>query len=178
VDAWLHTFRLECGCGNVRWLAPGDVFQVDACKPCVEARRKEKRNARARRKRAERTGSQGRSPGPDRTGRVTQAQERTAQTGRVGPLRCREHEAPNKQKRRRPMTRDQRNAVDMMILATRMCEEAGVVVGVLDKREAVVDALIGEVVVSQVEDEEECKTPVVVLRGGDVRFTLDQEMEE
>ena len=54
VDGWLHTTRLVCGCGAVRWLAPGDVFQVDACKPCVEARRKEKRNARARRKRAER----------------------------------------------------------------------------------------------------------------------------
>jgi len=55
VDAWLHTHRLVCPiCGEVRWLAPGDVFQVDACKPCVEQRRKEKRNARARRKRAER----------------------------------------------------------------------------------------------------------------------------
>jgi hypothetical protein len=55
VDAYLHTHKLTCPiCGEVRWVAPGDLFQVDACKPCVEARRREKRNARARRKRLER----------------------------------------------------------------------------------------------------------------------------
>lgn len=53
VDAWLHTTIFECKCGNVRYVAPGDLFQVDACKPCVARRRKDRRNERARRKRAE-----------------------------------------------------------------------------------------------------------------------------
>lgn len=54
VDQNLHKHVLVCDCGNVRHLAPGDVFQVDACKPCIEARRKEKRNERAKKARARR----------------------------------------------------------------------------------------------------------------------------
>jgi hypothetical protein len=52
VDAGLHTHKLVCACGNVRWVAPGDVFQVKACKPCTQKKRVERRNRKAREKRA------------------------------------------------------------------------------------------------------------------------------
>jgi len=52
VDGKLHSHRVECACGNVRWVAPGDLFQVHECKPCVARRRKDKRNEKAKDKRA------------------------------------------------------------------------------------------------------------------------------
>jgi len=52
VDKTLHSHEFTCPeCGGTRWVAPGDLFQVDACKPCIGKRRKDKRNEKAKAKR-------------------------------------------------------------------------------------------------------------------------------
>jgi hypothetical protein len=47
VDTRQFTNRLECECGNVRWVKSADLFQVKKCKPCTYqhrlARRKKSR---------------------------------------------------------------------------------------------------------------------------------------
>ena len=58
VRADLHDTKLICECGEIRWVAPGDIFQVTHCKPCTERRRKARRKitskARRQMKAAER----------------------------------------------------------------------------------------------------------------------------
>lgn len=44
--------RIDCECGDVRWVKVQDVFQVTMCKPCTAQARKDRRNARIRTKRA------------------------------------------------------------------------------------------------------------------------------
>lgn len=47
VDSRLYKNRLECECGNVRWVKNADFFQVKKCKPCtIRERRKRRRDRR------------------------------------------------------------------------------------------------------------------------------------
>ena len=43
--------EIVCACGNVRWVKNADLFQVNQCKPCVQAGRRQRRLERARAKR-------------------------------------------------------------------------------------------------------------------------------
>jgi hypothetical protein len=40
VDTSVYSVRVECECGNVRYIKPQDVFQVKTCKVCVKKNRK------------------------------------------------------------------------------------------------------------------------------------------
>lgn len=51
LPADLYTHRLECECGNIRWLKPSDVFQATLCKPCTWEQRMERKREKARKKR-------------------------------------------------------------------------------------------------------------------------------
>jgi hypothetical protein len=46
VDSQIYTNRLECECGNIRWVKNADLFQVKKCKPCTYQDRKERRRKR------------------------------------------------------------------------------------------------------------------------------------
>ena len=43
VDIRVFKNKLECECGNVRWVKNADLFQVKKCKPCTYRDRKERR---------------------------------------------------------------------------------------------------------------------------------------
>ena len=46
VDAQAYPNKLDCKCGNVRWVKNADLFQVKKCKPCTYQDRKERRKQR------------------------------------------------------------------------------------------------------------------------------------
>jgi hypothetical protein len=46
VDIREYSNRVECACGNVRWVKNADLFQVRKCKPCVYRERLERRRMR------------------------------------------------------------------------------------------------------------------------------------
>ncbi len=46
VDTRIFKNKLECACGNVRWVKNADLFQVKKCKPCTYRERKERRRHR------------------------------------------------------------------------------------------------------------------------------------
>ena len=46
VDTRLFKNRIECGCGNVRWVKNADLFQVKKCKPCTYQDRLKRRKQR------------------------------------------------------------------------------------------------------------------------------------
>ena len=48
VDSRLYKNRVECECGNVRWVKNADFFQVKKCKPCTIRERRKRRRVRRR----------------------------------------------------------------------------------------------------------------------------------
>lgn len=51
VDSTIYKNRLECKCGNVRWIKDSDKFQCHTCKPCVQKSRNRVKVERKKRKR-------------------------------------------------------------------------------------------------------------------------------
>lgn len=43
VDTNVYKHKIQCACGNVRWIKPSDIFQCHACKPCTKKNRNRKR---------------------------------------------------------------------------------------------------------------------------------------
>jgi hypothetical protein len=47
VDSLKFKNKIECGCGNIRWVKTADLFQVEKCKPCTyQDRLKRRRKSR------------------------------------------------------------------------------------------------------------------------------------
>jgi hypothetical protein len=46
VDTRLFKNRIECQCGNIRWVKNADLFQVKKCKPCTYRDRLNRRKLR------------------------------------------------------------------------------------------------------------------------------------
>ena len=48
VDALKFKNRIECECGNIRWVKNADLFQVKKCKPCTYQHRLKRRRKKSR----------------------------------------------------------------------------------------------------------------------------------
>jgi len=62
VDTRRFPNRIICACGNIRWVKNADLFQIRSCKPCVQQGRRERRQQKAKAKRAAKGGNGNTSP--------------------------------------------------------------------------------------------------------------------